>query len=95
MMHILRVKISLDFQLTEERNFGIEYEDCPTLNRKNEAIAGVDEIDCEPTDNLAVNNYMDLGEEYFIKLSDGGPDIDRFVGYDINHNYNCLAKLHL
>ena len=55
---------------------------------------GVDEIDCEPTDNLAMNNHMDLGEEHFLKLSDGGPNIDWFVGYDINHNYNFLAELH-
>ena len=32
---------------------------------KNEAMAGVDEIDCEPNDNLVVNDHMDLGEEYF------------------------------
>ena len=28
-------------------------------------MAGVDEIDCEPTDNLAQNDHMNLGEEHF------------------------------
>ena len=25
----------------------------------------VEVIDCEPTDNLVMNDHMDLGEEYF------------------------------
>ena len=76
MMHILRAKIELEFHQTEESNFGLKHAYSPTLNRKNEAMAGVDKIDCEPTDNLAVNDHMDLGEEYFLKLIDGSPDID-------------------
>ena len=51
MMHILRAKIALDLHQTQERNFELEHEYSPTLNRKNEAMAGVDEIDCKPTDN--------------------------------------------
>ena len=38
---------------------------------------------------------MDVGEEYFLKLNDGGPDIDWSEGYDINRNYNFLAALSL
>ena len=92
MMHILRAKIALDFHQTEERNFGLEHEYSPTLNRKNEAMAGVDEIDCEPTDNLAVNDHMYLGETRFFKLSNGGPDIDWSIGYDINHKVIFLQN---
>ena len=95
MMHILRSKIALDFHQTEERNFGLEHEYCPTINRIDETMTGVDEIDCERTDNLAQNDYMDLGEEHFLKLNDGGSDIDWSEGYDINHNYNFLAALSL
>ena len=95
MMHILRSKIALDLHHTEERNFGLEHEYSPTINHKNETMTGVDGIDCEPTDNLAQNDHMDLGEEYFSKLDDGGPDIDWSKGYDINHNYNFLAALSL
>ena len=68
MMHMLRTKIALNFHQTEERNFELEHEYSSTLNRKNEAMAGVDEIDCEPTDNLAENDHMDLGEEHFFKV---------------------------
>ena len=95
MMHILRSKIALDFHHTEERNFGLEHEHSPTINRKNEIMAGVDEIDCEPINNLVQNDHMDLGEEHFLKLNDGGPDFDWSEGYDINHNYNFLASLSL
>ena len=35
MIHILCSKIVLDFQQTEERNFWLEHEYSPTLNRKN------------------------------------------------------------
>ena len=68
MMHILRAKIALDFHQTEERNFGLEHEYSPTLNCTNSAMAGVNEIDCDPTDNLAVNDHMDLGEDYLFKV---------------------------
>ena len=95
MMHFLRAKFALDLQQTEERNVGLEHEYSPTLNSKHKAMAGVDEIDCEPTDNLAMNNHMDLGEEHFLKLSDGDPDIYWSIGYDINHNYFFFAELHL
>ena len=33
-MHILRAKIALDFQQTEERNIRLEHEYSPTFNRK-------------------------------------------------------------
>ena len=92
MMHFLRAKFALDLQQTEERNVGLEHEYSPTLNSKHKAMAGVDEIDCEPTDNLAMNNHMDLGEEHFLKLSDGDPDIYWSIGYDINHNYFFLQN---
>ena len=68
MMHILRSKIALDFRHTEERNCGLEHEHSPTITRKNEIMAGVDEIDCEPINNLVQNDHMDLGEEHFLKL---------------------------
>ena len=68
MMHILRAKIALDFQQTGERYFGLEHEYSPTLNRKNETMTGIDERDCKPINNLAQNNHMDLGEEYFFKV---------------------------
>ena len=58
-------------------------------------MAGVDEIDWKPSGNLAQNDNTVLGEEYFLKLKDGGPDIDWSEGYDINHNYNFLAGLSL
>ena len=34
MMHILRAKIALYFQQTEERNIGLEHEYSPPINRK-------------------------------------------------------------
>ena len=48
MMKIHRAKIALCFYHTVETNIGIIHEYSPTLNRKNEAMAGVDEMDCEP-----------------------------------------------
>ena len=65
MMHILRAKIALNFQQTEKINYGLENKYSPNFNHKNETMAEVDEIDCEPTDNLAQNNHMNLGEEHF------------------------------
>ena len=50
MIHITRAKFTLDLQQIEERNVSFEHEYYPALNRKNEAMVGVDEIDCEPTD---------------------------------------------
>ena len=76
MMHILCAKTTLDFQQTEERNIGHENEYSPTLNRKNETMTGVHEIDCDPNDNLAQKSHIDLGEDYFLKLNDEGPDIE-------------------
>ena len=64
-MKILRAKIALKFYSTEESNFGLINEYSPTLNRKNEAMVGVEEIFCKPIENLTVNDHMDLGEEYF------------------------------
>ena len=90
MMKILRTKITLKFHCTEESNFGLDNEYSPTLNRKNEAMTGVEEMFCEPIENLIVNDHMDLGEEYFLKLDDGGSEIDWSLGYIINHNYNWV-----
>ena len=39
-------------------------------------MAGVEEIFCEHVVNLNVNDHMDLSEEYFLKLDDGGSEID-------------------
>ena len=65
MMKILRAKIILKFHHTEEKNVGLDIKHSPTLNRKNEAITGVEEIYCEPVDNIVVNDHIDLGEEHF------------------------------
>ena len=51
MMEILRAKIALDFHRTEGTNVGLDNEYSPTLNRKNEAMARVEEIYCEPVEN--------------------------------------------
>ena len=53
-IQILRTKIALNSHRTEETNFGLVYEYSPTLNRKNDAMASVDEIDCEHNNNLFV-----------------------------------------
>ena len=68
MMKILRAKIALNFHRTKETNFGLDNEYSQTLNRKNEAMTGIEEIYCEPVENLVVNDHMDLGEEYFFKV---------------------------
>ena len=60
MMKIIRAKITLNFYSTEETNFGLDNAYYPTFNRKNEAMAGVEEIYCEPPDNLVVNDRTDL-----------------------------------
>ena len=65
MMKILRARIDLKFQSTEETNFGLDNVYSSTLNRKNKTMAGVEEICCEPVENLNVNDHMDLGEEHF------------------------------
>ena len=64
-MQIFRVKIVLDFHRTEETTFGLGNEYSHTLNRKNEAMARVEDIYCEPVENLNVNDHIDLGEEHF------------------------------
>ena len=56
LMKILRAKITLDFHCTVETNFGLDNEYSPTLNRKNEAMARVEETYCEPVENSAVND---------------------------------------
>ena len=53
-IQILRTKITLNSHRTEETNFELVYEYSPTFNRKNDAMASVDEIDCEHTNNLLV-----------------------------------------
>ena len=65
MLKIFRAKIVLDYHRTEEENFGLIHEYSPTFNRKNEASASVDEVDCGPNDNFVVNDHMDLGEEFY------------------------------
>ena len=55
-------------------------------------MAGVEEIYCEPPDNLVVNDHMDLGEEHFLQLDDGGSEIDWSLGYNINHNDNWVKE---
>ena len=65
MIKILRAKIDLDFYRIEETNFAFDSEYSPTLNRKNEAMAGVEEICCEHIENLNMNDHMTLSEEYF------------------------------
>ena len=54
----------------------------------------VEVIDCEPTDNLVMNDHMDLGEEYFTVRWLGSWQ-NWFLGYDIKHNYNWLEDLNL
>ena len=93
MMKIIRAKIALNFHSIEETNFGLDNEYSPTFNRKNEAMAGVEEIYCEPPDNLHVNDHIDLGEEYVLKLDDGGSEIDWSLGYDFDHKYNWIKEL--
>ena len=56
--------------------FGLVDEYVPTLNRNNDDMAGVEEIVCEPTDNLVVNDNIDLGKEHFFKLDYGDYKID-------------------
>ena len=76
MMHILCSKTTLDFQQREEINTGHEHEYSPTLNRKNETMTGVDEIDCDTNENLAQKNHIDVGEDYVLKLNDESPAIE-------------------
>ena len=51
MMKILRTKIALDFHRTEETNVGLDNKYSPTLYRKNEVMARVEEIYCEPVES--------------------------------------------
>ena len=71
MMKILRATIALNFNRTEETNVGLDDEYSPTLNRKNEAMMGSEEIYCEPVENLNVNDRVDLGKDIFLKLVNG------------------------
>ena len=65
MMHNLRAKIVLNFHRTEEINVGLEQKCSLTLNRKNEATVDVEELYYEPSNNLVVNDHMNLGEDCF------------------------------
>ena len=66
MMKALRVKIIRDFFVcTEDINFGLVHEYYATLSCNNNTMAGVEEIVYESTDDLSINEHMDLGEEYF------------------------------
>ena len=67
-MKILRAKIALNFHRTEETNFGLDNEYSPTLNHKNEAMAGVEKIYFEPVERLNMNDHTGLGKEHFLKL---------------------------
>ena len=58
MMKILRAKIALNFHRTEKTNFCLDNEYSPTLNRKNKAMVGVEEIYREPVENLNVNDLI-------------------------------------
>ena len=58
-------------EFPEEKNVGLVHAYFPTLNRKNEAMAGVDESDCEPNDNLVVKDNMALAEECFYSQTMG------------------------
>ena len=93
MMQILRTKIDLHFHRTEETDFCLVHEYLSTLNRKNEAMGGTDKIDCEPTDNVVVNDHMRLGEEHILQLDNGDSNIDWSLGYDISHNYSWVAEI--
>ena len=58
-------------------------------------MSGVEKILCEPTDNLVVNDRMDLGEENILQLDDGCIDKDLFLEYGIKYNSNWLENLNL
>ena len=57
-MKIPRAKFALNFHRTEANNVGLDNEYSPTLNRKNETMAGVEEIYCKPVENLNVNDHI-------------------------------------
>ena len=59
--------LSLFWTFTVQKNNCLENDYSPTVNRKNEDMAGVEEIYYEPSDNLVVTDYMNLGQEYFLK----------------------------
>ena len=75
-MDLLRVKIAMRYENTEETNFGIVNDHTPTENRNNEVMAGVEESVREPIDNINIEQCMDLGEEALLQLNDGGVDKD-------------------
>ena len=58
-------------------------------------MSGVEKILCEPTDNLVVNDRMDLGEENILQLDDGCIDKDLFLEYGIKYDSNWLENLNL
>lgn len=70
MMKSFCAKIALNFHRTEEPIFWQVYEYYSTLNRKNEVIASVEKIDYKITNNLVVNDHIDLDEEHFLQLDD-------------------------
>ena len=47
-----------------------------SIDEKQIVTHCVEEIYWEPSDNLVVNDHMDLVEEYFLKIDDGGSEID-------------------
>ena len=87
--------LRLFWTFTVQKNNCLENDYSPTLNRKNEDMAGVEEIYYEPSDNLVVTDHMNLGQEHFLKLDDGGSEIYWSLGYDITHNYNWVVELKL
>ena len=58
-------------------------------------MSGVEKILCEPTDNLVVNDRMDLGEENILQLDDGCIDKYLFLEYGIKYDSNWLENLNL
>ena len=59
LMDLLRVQIAMRYINTEETNFGIVNDHTPTVNRNNEAMAGVEESVREPIDNVNIEECMD------------------------------------
>ena len=58
-------------------------------------MSSVEKILYEPTDNLVVNDPMDLGEENILQLDDGGIDKDLVLEYGIKYDSNWLENLNL
>ena len=64
----------MKFHCTEETNFGLVHDYFPTINRNNDAMADVKETVYDPNNNLDMKEYIDLVEEYVLRLNDEGID---------------------